>query len=179
MDWNVIVTAKEHGFKKARDFLYEFGRVNKTEYFNVMVMRVETVDQFLDDIKTAISINKVILEYVARVIPLTNTFMFQSPEEFEEKAQAIVADWVDELTGKRFHVRMHRRGFKDRLSSQNEESVLDTFIMNKLEQLGMEPAKIDFDDPDYIIAVETLGQFAGLSIWSREQLQLYPFLKMD
>lgn len=179
MDWNVIVTVKEHGFKKAQDFLCEFGRVNKTEYFNVMVMRVEDVEQFLEDIKTAISINRVILEYVAKVMPLTHTFMYQEPEEFEEKAQAIISDWVVSISGKRFHVRMHRRGFKGRISSQNEETVLDTFILNKLELLGKPPAKIDFDDPDYVIAVETLGQLAGFSIWSREQLQRYPFLKMD
>jgi len=179
MDWNVIVTVKEHGFKKARGFLQEFGRVNKTEYFNVMVMRVDYIDQFMEEIKTAISINRVIMEYVAKVIPLTHTFTFQSPKEFEEKAQAIVADWVASLSGKRFHVRMHRRGFKGRLSSQSEESVLDTFILNKLEQLDKPPAKIDFDDPDFIIAVETLGQLAGLSIWTREELQRYPFLKMD
>ena len=179
MDWNVIVTVKEHGFKKARDFLYEFGKVNKTEYFNVIVMHVENIEQFLEDMKTAIAINRVILEYIARVVPFTHTFMFQSPEEFEKKAQAIVVDWVPMLAGKLFHVRMHRRGFRGRLSSQNEEIVLDTFIQNKLELLSKSPAKIDFDDPDYIIAVETLGQLAGLSIWSREQLHHYPFLKMD
>ena len=179
MDWNVIVTVREHGFKKARDFLYGFGQVNKTEYFNVMVLRVEDVAQFLEEIKTAISINSVVLEYIAKVMPLTHTFRYQSAEEFEAKAQAIVADWVVGLSGKRFHVRMHRRGFKGRLSSQSEESILDTFILNKLEQLEKSPAKIDFDDPDYIIAVETLGQLAGLSLWSRDQLQRYPFLKMD
>ena len=179
MDWNVIVTVREHGFEKARDFLRQFGRVNKTEYFNVIVMRVEDVAQFLEEIKTAISINRVIMEYIAKVMPLTHTFKYQSPEEFEGKAQAIVTGWVAGLSGRKFHVRMHRRGFKGRLSSQSEESILDTFILNKLEQLEKSSAKIDFDDPDYIIAVETLGQLAGLSLWSREQLQRYSFLKMD
>ena len=179
MDWNVIVTVKEHGFKNAREFLREYGHVEKTEYFNVMVMHVEDAARFLEDIRTAISINGIILEYVAKVMPLTHTYYFQSPQEFEQKAQAIVADWVTNLSGKRFHVRMHRRGFKGRLSSQNEELVLDGFIMTKLEQLDQSQAKIDFEDPDYIIAVETLGQLAGISIWSREQLQRYLFLKMD
>ena len=179
MDWNVIVTVKEHGFKKAQHFLYEFGEVSKTEYFNVMVMHVEDIEQFLEDIKTAISINQVILEYVARVITFTHTYMFQSPQEFEEKAQTIVVDWIPVLAGKQFHVRMHRRGFKGRLSSQNEESVLDTFVMKELAKMGESPAVIDFNDPDYIIAVETLGQFAGLALFSREQLQRYPFLKID
>ncbi|WP_455208877.1 hypothetical protein [Kaarinaea lacus] len=179
MDWNVVVTVQEHGFKQAREFLHEFGRVHKTEYFNVLVMQVNDVEQFLEDMRTAISVNARILEAIARIMPVTDCFMFQSPVEFEEKAQSVVEKWLALLSGKRFHVRMHRRGFKGRLSSQNEEKLLDSVILSSLQQQDESLAKIDFDDPDYIIAVETVGQAAGLALWTREQLQRYPFLKMD
>jgi hypothetical protein len=49
------------------------------------------------------------------------TFRFSVPEEFQSKARDTVIEWVPELLAKRFHVRMHRRGFKGRLSSQYEE----------------------------------------------------------
>jgi tRNA(Ser,Leu) C12 N-acetylase TAN1 len=65
------------------------------------------------------------------------------------------------------------------MSSQLEEVFLDHFIMGKLKEQGQPPAAVDFQDPDTIIAVETIGQKAGLSFWTREQLQRYPFLKMD
>jgi hypothetical protein len=35
---------------------------------------------------------------------------------------------VPELIGKRFHVRMHRRGFNGKLSSQQEAQFLDGFL---------------------------------------------------
>jgi tRNA(Ser,Leu) C12 N-acetylase TAN1 len=41
------------------------------------------------------------------------------------------------------------------------------------------PASIDFQDPDAILAVETVGQRGGLSLWTREQLRTYPFLGLD
>jgi tRNA(Ser,Leu) C12 N-acetylase TAN1 len=179
MDWNVVVTVQERGFKKAREFLLEFGAVHKSEYFNVLVMQVDDVGKFLEDIKTAAAINVHIMDVIARIMPATHTFKFQNPAEFEEKAKTIVTEWLSPLSGNRFHVRMHRRGFKDRLSSQNEEKILDGFILNTLEQQGKAPGKIDFDDPDYIIAVESVGQTAGLAIWTKEQLQRYPFVKVD
>jgi tRNA(Ser,Leu) C12 N-acetylase TAN1 len=92
-----------------------------------------------------------------------------------------VTHWLDKLAGKHFYVRMHRRGFKGRLSSIEEERFLDDFILdslNNLAQQGKAQAKINFEDPDSVIAVETIGQEAGLSIWSREQLVRYPFLKL-
>lgn len=104
--------------------------------------------------------------------------MFQSPEEFEAKAREAVGSWLTRLAGKSFHVRLHRRGFKRRLSSQEEERSLDTFLLQSLEQRGT-PGRITFDDPDAIIAVETVGQRAGFSLWTREDMQRYPFLKLD
>lgn len=179
MDWNVVVTVREHGFKKARDFLYEFGKVGNTDFFNVMVLKVDDLQQFMAEVSTAISINMSIMDAIARIMPVTHTFVFQSPSEFDEKAQAIIEEWTPMLAGRCFHVRMHRRGFKGRLSSQQEESALDKYVINSLSQQGRPPAKIDFADPDYIIAVESVGQAAGLSIWSRELRQRYPFLKLD
>jgi len=85
---------------------------------------------------------------------------------------------VPDLRGKRFHVRMHRRGFKGRLSSQHEEQFLDHHLLERLEARGS-AGRIDFDDPDAIIAVETLGQVAGLSRWTRDQLRKYEMLTLD
>lgn len=179
MDWNVVITVQEHGFKKAREFLYEFGKVSKTDFFNVLIMQVDDIDRFLDDVRVAISVSPNIVNILARIMPVTHTFVFQSPQQFEERAKAIVAEWIPVLSSKRFHVRMHRRGFKGRMSSQDEEIFLDRFIIDSLEEQSKPAASIDFEDPDYIIAVDTIGQKAGLSIWTREQLHRYPFLKMD
>jgi len=50
--------------------------------------------------------------------------------------------------------------------------------MEKLDAQGA-ATRIDFEDPDHIVDIETVGQRAGLSLWTREQAQRYPFLKLD
>jgi hypothetical protein len=59
-----------------------------------------------------------------------------------------------------------------------EERFLDDFILAALEQAGS-PGHITFEDPDAVIVVETVGQRAGLSLWTREELRRYPFLHPD
>ncbi len=73
---------------------------------------------------------------------------------------------------------MRRRGFKGRLSSQKEEQFLDEYILNALADQGKPAAKVDFSGAERVIAIETLGQQAGMSLWSNEQLTRYPFLKL-
>jgi hypothetical protein len=89
-----------------------------------------------------------------------------------------VSEWVPQLEGKGFHVRMHRRGFKGRLSILEEEKMLDKFLL-ELTKVGGNPGHITFDEPDVIIAVETVAYRAGLSLWIREDLQRYPFVRVE
>ena len=93
-------------------------------------------------------------------------------------AGAVALSWVLELAQSAFHVRMHRRGFKGRLSSQDEERFLDSVLLAALEEAGT-PGRITFEDPDAIISVETVGQRAGMSFWRRDDLERYPFLRLD
>lgn len=179
MDWNVIVTVQEHGFKQAREWLREFGKVNKSEFFNVLLLQVDDIERFLRDMSAVMSVNKGVFHVIGRIVPVTHTFVYQSPQQFEERAKEVVTEWIPLIIGKRFHVRMHRRGFKGRLSSQHEEMFLDHFIVDCAEKDRQSLPVIDFEEPDYIIAVETIGQRAGLSLWTQEQLRRYPFLKMD
>jgi tRNA(Ser,Leu) C12 N-acetylase TAN1 len=174
-EWNVIVTVREGGFKRAFKVLSEFGSINRTEFFNVLVMRAGNVPRMFEALHERIVEGSDILTVLGRMVPVSRTFDFQSPEEFEEGAKEIVLSWASALAGKMFHVRMHRRGFKGRLSTVEEERLLDDAVLQYLEKAGT-PGRINFDDPDAIIAVETVGQQAGLSFWTREELQRYPFL---
>jgi tRNA(Ser,Leu) C12 N-acetylase TAN1 len=177
-DWNVVVSVPEHGFKQTREFLGAWGPVRRTEFYNVLVMRIDDIPAFLAGLQQRVMENPDVQGFLGRVVPITDTFVFQSPEEFEAKARDAVTAYLSHLSGKRFHVRMHRRGFKGRLSSQEEERFLDVFLLESLAQQGT-PGRVAFDDPDAIIALETVGQQAGLSLWTRQDLQRYPFLKLD
>lgn len=53
-----------------------------------------------------------------------------------------------------------------------------TSILERLRELG-QPGRIDFQDPDYVLDIETVGQQAGMSLWSRDDLKRFPFLRVD
>jgi tRNA(Ser,Leu) C12 N-acetylase TAN1 len=178
-DWNVIVSVFEHGFRRARDLLEPIGPVQKTDYFNVLVMKIDDTEGLLRILKEwSVRDPEIFTRCISRAIPLTALFTFQTPAEFEAKAREAAIRWLPDLAGIQFHVRMHRRGFAGRLSSQSEERVLDEFLLQQLAQAGT-PALIGFDNPEAILAVETVGQRAGLSLWTREQMRTYPFLGLD
>lgn len=177
-DWNVVVSLQERGFKRAFKDLQGFGIVSKTEFFNVLTMKVSNIELFQESLLKWVAEHPALLNAVARLIPVTATFSFQSAAEFEAQAKEIVLQWVPQLAGKAFHVRMHRRGFKDRLSSLEEEHLLDGALLAALEAAGT-AGRITFDAPDAIVAVETLGQWAGLACWKQEEMQRYPWLRLD
>ncbi|MDJ0716548.1 MAG: THUMP domain-containing protein [Prochloraceae cyanobacterium] len=176
-DWNVVVNLHEHGFKRAFKLLQGLGAVYTTDFLNVLVMKVSNIPRFLETIEVWISEDPSLLKLIARVVPVTSTFSFQSAKEFKSSARKAVLQLVPQLAGKGFFVRMHRRGFKGRISSLDEERFLDEILLKELEKTGF-PGHITFENPDAIVVVETVGQQAGLSCWSRENLQRYPFLNL-
>jgi tRNA(Ser,Leu) C12 N-acetylase TAN1 len=177
-EWNVVVTAHEDGYSQARRLLEQFGEVAKTGFFNILVMRAVEPDKLLESLEELARQDPDALMPLTRVMPVARTVFFQSPQEFETKAREVVSGWVSLLSGKGFHVRMHRRGFKGKLSSMEEEHFLDRYLLESLERAGT-PGRITFDDPDAIIALETIGPQAGLSVWTREDLRRHPLLHLD
>lgn len=178
LDWNVVVTTHEHRYRHAREFLAPMGELQDTDFYNVLVMRVEQPQDFLARLERHLEAFPEAASSLARVLPVTEAFSYQTPQEFEFKAAAVVRGWLEQLAGTRFHVRMHRRGFKGRLSSLEEEHLLDHLLVDELAQQGRQ-GHIDFADPDWILAIDTVSQRAGLSLWSREALRRYPLLKLD
>ncbi len=177
-DWNVLITISEGGFRQAVDFLEEFGPVSRTDFFNVLVAKCDDTHHLMEMLKGRLSHDTNSLWFLTRVVPVTFTFRFQTPEEFKDKARETVLLWVSDLSGKGFHVRMHRRGFKGRLSSIEIERFLDDMLIEALKGAGT-PGHVTFNKPDAIVAVETVGTQAGLSLWKREELERYPFLRLD
>jgi hypothetical protein len=101
-EWNVIITVRD--FKKACDLLAAFGRVKRSDFYNTLTMNVEDIHQFLEILHINSSDNIEYLNPVSRLIPVTHTFSFQSPVEFESKLKEKALTWVNELEGKGFYV---------------------------------------------------------------------------
>jgi tRNA(Ser,Leu) C12 N-acetylase TAN1 len=177
-DWNAIASVREDCYKHGRRLLKAFGTVDKTEYYNVLGLKAADASHLAESLRQAVAEDPAFLQCVSRVVPVTHTFTFSSPAEFEARAKESMLALLPSLAGKAFHVRMHRRGFHEQLSSQQEEQILDRYILEQLAAAGS-PGHITFSDPDAIIAVETIGQWAGVSLWTRNDLARYSFLGLD
>jgi len=178
-DWNVIITVSDsEGFRKARREFQRFGDVESTDYHNVLVLRVPDVPKFIELFSSITEADKSLLNCVSRVAPAGLAFDFPAPEEFRAKARNIVLSWVALLCGRSFHVRMHRRGLKSELPSPSVEQFLSDAILSGTKERGR-PGRIDFADPDYVIDVETVGNRACLTLWTRNDLRRFPFLRVD
>jgi len=177
-EWNVVINLNERMPRMAYRKLEFFGPIKRTGFFNVLLMKVDDLPGMLETMKKWTLEDPQSLSFLSRVIPAARTFVFQSAEEFEARAKETVLQWVPALAGKGFHVRMRRRGFKGKLSSLDEEHFLDKALLDATKKTGAQ-GHITFDNPDAIISVETIGPWAGLSVWGREDLQRYPFIKLD
>ena len=172
IDWNVVVTVAERSFRDAVRLLGRWGTVARTAYYNVLAMKVANADAFLADFAAAVADTHGVLNFVSHVAPARETFDFATAEEFETRARALVIGWVPKLAGNSFHVRLHRRGFKGVLSTPREERFLDETLLAALEGNG----RVDFEDPDFVIQIETIDGRAGMSLWTRDELRRCPFL---
>lgn len=178
LDWNVLIDVRQHSFSPAYLLFEKFGKIYQSDFENILLLKVASIPQFLDDFNQKLLENPSIKELYNRVVPITSSFSFQSAEEFETKAKEIVFGWMPILVGKKFYVRMHRIGFKDRIDRHEEETFLDLVILQESERIG-KPGKIGGLDPDVIVAIETVSDRAGLSCWTRQDLENYPWLNLS
>jgi len=173
--WNVVITLNEGNFFEAQRLLRRWGRVRSTGFYHVLVMRVADAARFAAEFDAALAESPGILNVISHVVPARAAFDFHGAAEFEARAAETVRGWLGELAGKRFHVRLHRRGLKGVLSTPREETFLDKGLLEAL-QAADTPGRIDFDDPDAVIQIEIVNGRAGLSLWSRDELRRYGFL---
>ena len=177
-DWNVVVTVYDAGWKPAKRILGEAGVISPTDYHDVLVMKVEDPRAFMSWLAGRVAEEPGLLNFISRAVPAAHVFDFNDAEEFEAKAREVVLKFAPELAGKSFHVRMHRRRFRQQLSAQEAERRLGAALFEVLEAAGT-PASVKFDDPDAIVVIETVGERAGVSLFSREEMQRCPFLRFD
>ena len=150
----------------------------RSPYHNVLVMKVDDPVVLLEAIEKRTEENPALYDAISRVAPATRNFDFLSEEEFVEKAKSIIREWLPRLAGRSFHVRLHRRGTKHDLRTQEAERLFNDAIVDATTKAGM-PSKISFTDPDVVIAIDTVDNRAGLGMWTREELARYHVLRPD
>ncbi len=176
--WNVVVTFAERTFGEARVLLAKWGKLQRTQFYNVSVMSVADPDLFREEFAAAVRDQPGILNSVSHVTAFERTFEFSDAADFRCQARAIILEWAPRLAQKSFHVRLHRRGLKGIISTPAEERLLDDALLEALTAAGT-PGKICFDDPDAIVLIETVGNRAGLALHTRRDLYQKPFIAAD
>lgn len=177
-DWNVIITIFQDGFRRALRALRVVGPIERTPYHNVLAMKVDDPMRVLEAIELQTEKSTALYDAISRVSPATSSFDFESAEEFLEKATGFLVEWSPKLTGRSFHVRLHRRGPKHGLGSQETEHLLNEAVLDATTKLGA-PAKLSFTDPDAVIAIDTIDNRAGLALWTRDDLSRHRLLRPD
>jgi tRNA(Ser,Leu) C12 N-acetylase TAN1 len=177
-DWNVVISVYQDGFRRALRALQQFGQAERSPYHNVLVLKVEDPIAVLDAIEKRTGESPALYDAISRVAPATRGFDFLSEEEFVEKAKSIIREWLPRLIGRSFHVRLHRRGGKHELRTQDVERLFNDAIVDATTRAGT-PSTISFTEPDVVIAFDTVDNRAGLALWTREELARYHVLRPD
>ncbi len=177
-DWNVVVTISEPTFHEASRLLRQWGKIRRTGFHNVIGVAVAEPRRFLDEFAASVGHEPGLLNFVSHVVPADHVFDFRDEADFASRARETVLGWAPRLAGKSFLVRMHRRGLKGAMHAHDEERMLADAILAQTAA-GGSPAHVALDDPDCVVLVETIGNRAGLSFWSREERQKFPFLGID
>lgn len=175
-DWNVVVTVHEEGYRTANRTLREFGRIEPSSFHNLLLMKVDDPQALLEALEDRAAAAPDLVEAISRIAPATACFTFTSASAFQSQAKATVLEWLPRLANASFHVRLHHRGSE--LDSPAEERCVADALLGGLEAAGT-PGRIAFDDPDAIIAIDTVGGRAGLGLWTRDDLNRYRFLRPD
>ncbi|HSQ63012.1 MAG TPA: protein-L-isoaspartate(D-aspartate) O-methyltransferase [Polyangiaceae bacterium] len=175
--WNVVITLAGTDFRKGVRLLDDYERVHRTRYYNVLLANAADPRALLERLQARKAADPEACTAISSVVPVGSTFEFRSDAEREAKVREALAALAPALAGRSFHVRVHHRGAPG-LSSRDEERDLDRFLLEALERAGT-PGRIAFDQADAILTVEVVGPSAGVSAWTREELDRHPLLHLD
>lgn len=176
--FNVLVTMAHDGrYYHLLKELAVYGEFHKTGFHGVALGRVTDVEGFCETIRQKRDAQIIAFQDVARVVPLERVFTFEV-DDFLAKLCCALRPWIARLAECRFHVRLERRGLKGQIISPDIEQALDAYILDELIDLGHR-AIIDFDDPDAVVAIETIGDRCGVGLITREMNEKFDFVRVD
>ena len=177
-EFNVVATmAGEGRFRHLMEELRPYGDFHRTEFLGVIIGRVEDPAAFLETVREKTARQLIAFQDLGRVIPVERVFTFRA-EDFVERVCEAIHPYIEHLADKRFYVRLERRGLKGKIISPEAERTVDAFIEEELDRQG-KSARIDFDHPDAVLAVETIGDRCGVALLTRELMERYPFVRVS
>lgn len=158
--------------------LQKIGPTERTRYYNVLTMKADDPTTALETIERWTEEQPALYDAIARVAPAGFTFEFESSEEFRDRVRSYLSGLTAELSGRSFHVRLHRRGSRLDLRTPDAEREFDDFVVEATGRSGV-PARIGFTEPDVVIVIDTIDNRAAISTWNRDDLERHRLLRPD
>jgi tRNA(Ser,Leu) C12 N-acetylase TAN1 len=137
---------------------------------------VKDIATFLDALLEAEQAGRAWTRHVARVVPVAYTFEF-SPDSLQGKLEAAVEETTAKIAGGTCFVRVERRGLGDEINTPALEQAIADHLFAAVEARGG-ALRTSFEDPDYVVAVETVDSDCGVALITREMRQRYPFIRV-
>jgi tRNA(Ser,Leu) C12 N-acetylase TAN1 len=175
-DWNLIVTTPPGQERDLLPALNRLGEFARSEFKGILTGRVEGVGRFLEEIHRADEEHGGWRQHLLRVLPVERTFSF-TPQSFEEQLREAVTPFVQRMSNGTFHVRLERRGHKGKIVSPEVEQRLGDYVMNLARQQG-KTLHVSFQNSDYVVVAETVGNRCSVALVTRELRTRYPFVKI-
>lgn len=175
--WNVLATAKNHEQGHLARRLKRFGDFRWSTYAGLLVGRVEDHQAFFEQLRRGEEIEPGFLLPLARLVPLDRTFLFTADTLIPLLTTEVRA-YAERIGTGSFHVRVERRGHKDEIHPRSIEEALAGVVIESLAQRGC-TSHVEFHDPDFIIAVEIVGDECGIGLITKSLRRQYPFVKVS
>lgn len=174
---NLVVITRAGETRTIRRGLFRLVRLRPSGFRNVLIGKIEAAEPFLEAVAERLERSPFLRRALSRLLPLDRVFV-TDPARFDRQLAAELPFFVDALAGRRFHVRVTRRGHKGVLHSLDIERTLGERVLEATRERGA-PALVRFDDVEAVLAVEIVGDTAGATVVTRERWQRYPFLRID
>jgi hypothetical protein len=178
-DWNVVATARGGGFRRAWTLLEgTVEALSGTKHPNVLVARTPNVRQFLAAMRAweLPSGHDPVAKAFSRITPAAATFEFRDANDFHVQMRAVAVRWAEILAGHSFRVRVYRHGFKSAVASPTQiERMLEHFLLEETRKAG-QAGWLDYKGAAGTLVVETVDNRGGMSLFSKKEMQTYPFL---
>ena len=139
-DWNVIITVFQGGYRRALRVMRQLDPVERSPYHNVLVMKVDDSAALLSAVEIRTRESPALYDTISRVAPAQRTFDFRTCDELLTRAKSVNSEWSPRLAGCRCYARLHLRGMRHDLPTQEMERRLDLEIVEKTGGIGGRPA---------------------------------------
>jgi tRNA(Ser,Leu) C12 N-acetylase TAN1 len=174
--WNVLATAKNHEQGHLARRLNRLGDFGWSSYPGLLIGRVADHPAFLEQLRRRDEVEPGFLFPLARLLPLDRTFRF-TRESLLSQLYPDAQDYARRIGNGSFYARVERRGHKGELHCREIEQALTGIVLESSGQQGSAP-HVTFRDPDFVIAVEIVGDECGVGLITKSMRERYPFVKV-